>query len=87
MWARAISRFAGSLCQRVRVGRRMGARCIAFMFATIMGCLRSAAAPICCDVPICPVEPERVVLAGLPRVECVDAESGAMLRTPGLPIS
>ena len=37
-----------------------------------------------CDLPICVVEPERVVLAGLPRVDCVDAESGAMVRTPSI---
>eukprot|EP00966_Prymnesium_polylepis_P057675 1335586-Prymnesium_polylepis.1 len=49
-----------------------------------VGLLCSAAGSISCDLPICVVEPERVVLAGLPGVECVDAESGAMLRTPGI---
>ena len=67
----------------MRVGRQTGARCTAFVFAVCVGLLCGAAGSISCDLPICVVEPERVVLAGLPGVECVDAESGAMLRTPG----
>jgi hypothetical protein len=70
--------------QGLRVVHLMRARCGAFVFAIGLGC------KICCaDKPparaiyLCVVEPERVVLAGLPRVECVDAESGALLRTPG----
>jgi hypothetical protein len=43
-----------------------------------------AAAPIVCDLPMCVVEPERLVRVGCFTVECVDAEAGAVSRTPGI---
>ena len=68
----------------MRVGRPTGVRCIAFAFAAGWGLLCSAAASISYDMPICVVEPERVVRLGCITVECVDDEAGTTLRTPGM---
>ena len=68
----------------MRVGLRMGARSAAFVFVLVLDCLCHAAAPIVCDLPMCVVEPERLVRVGCFTVECVDAEAGAVSRTPGI---
>ena len=67
----------------MRFGRQTGTRCTAFVFVAGVGPLCSAAAANVCDLPICVVEPERVVRLGCITVECVDDEAGTTLRTPG----
>ena len=68
----------------MRFGRQTGAQCTAFVFVAGVGPLCSAAAANVCDLPICVVEPERVVRLGCITVECVDDEAGTTLRTPGM---
>ena len=84
MWARTSPGCARSLCQRVRLGRWMGARSAAFVFARVLDYLCRAEAPIAGDLPMCVVELERLVRVGCFTVECVDAEAGAVSRMPSI---